>query len=291
MVGNIPPTDVQSIERLLAAAAKQLRAAGVDSPRREARLLLAHVMQTSQEEIFAGRLPPLIRQQALAFEAAVDRRRNREPLAYIVGRREFWSLDFAVGPGVLVPRPESELLVEQALKRFPDSKAPLRVLDLGTGSGCLLLSFLSERPEAQGLGVDLSETALAIARRNAATLGLSGRTSFQRGDWLENVFGGFDVILINPPYIAEAATGGLQPEVETYEPASALYGGADGLAAYRAIAPGLRERLTAGGHVFLEVGQGQAAAVSVLLSGQGLSVKGTVCDLAGIPRCVIAART
>ena len=283
-------SDIISHADMMAAAAKQLRAAAIESPRREARLLLAYVMNVSQEDIMAGRLPLATHKDALAYKVVVDRRRRREPLAYIVGRREFWSLDFAVGPGVLIPRPESELLVEQALKHFPDSNAPLRVLDLGTGSGCLLLSFLSERPNAQGLGVDLSEAALTIAEKNAASLGLSGRASFQRSDWLENVSGTFDVILINPPYIAETAIGGLQPEVATYEPASALYAGSDGLDAYRVIASSLRERMAAGGHAFLEVGQGQAPAVDALLSGQGLLVEGTVCDLAGIPRCVIAAR-
>jgi release factor glutamine methyltransferase len=276
---------------MLATAAKQLRAAGIDSPRREARLLLAHVMKISQEDILAGRLPPPTQQDALAFEAAVNRRQNREPLAYIVGRREFWSLDFAVGPGVLVPRPESELLIEQALKHFPDRNAPLCVLDLGTGSGCLLLSFLSERPNAQGLGVDVSGEALAIAERNAAALSLSDRARFERSDWFENVFGTFDVILINPPYVPETALDGLQPEVRTYEPVSALDGGADGLDAYRDIAASLKKRMAPGGYALFEVGQGQAPAVAALLSGQGLNVEGTVCDLAGIPRCVIAVLT
>ena len=284
-------TDELSVERILATAAARLRAAGVESPRREARLLLAHVLHARQEDIIAGRLPPISAENALAFEAVVSRREKREPLAYIVGHREFWSLDFAVGPGVLVPRPESELLIEEALKHFPDRDAPLRVLDLGTGSGCLLLSFLSERPNAQGLGIDLSQDALAVAGQNAATLQLSERAQFERGNWLENVFGAFDAILINPPYIPRAALDGLQPDVRSYEPQRALDGGPDGLNAYRDIAAGLKERMTAGGYAFFEVGQGQAPAVEALLSQQGLTVEGTVCDLAGIPRCVIAART
>ena len=284
-------TDELPAERILASAAARLRAAGVDSPRREARLLLAHVMNVRQEDIVAGRLPPLTQEQALGFEAAVNRREKREPLAYIVGRREFWSLDFALHPGVLVPRPESELLIEQALKHFPDRDAPLRVLDLGTGSGCLLLSFLSERPNAQGLGTDLSQDALTIAEQNAAALELSGRARFEQGNWLENVFGTFDVILVNPPYIPRAALDGLNPEVRAYEPRAALDGGPDGLGAYREIANGLKERMKGGGYAFFEVGQGQAPAVETLLLRQGLTVEGTVCDLAGIPRCVIAART
>jgi len=284
-------TDELPVEGLLVSAAARLRAAGIESPRREARLLLAHLLRVGQEDIVADRLPPVSAENALAFEAVVSRRERHEPLAYIVGCREFWSLDFAVGPGVLVPRPESELLIEQALKHFPDRDAPLRVLDLGTGSGCLLLSFLSERPNAQGLGVDQSQYALVIAGQNAATLRLSNRVRFERSNWLENVFGAFDVILINPPYIPRAALDGLQPDVRSFEPLWALDGGPDGLDAYREIASGLKERMTAGGCAFFELGQGQAAAVEILLSRQGLIVEGTVCDLAGIPRCVIAART
>jgi len=266
-----------------------LRAAGVDSPRREARLLFAHVLGVSQEDIVAERLPPVTSNEASAFETVLKRREAREPLAYIVGRREFWSLDFAVGPGVLVPRPESELLIEQALKHFPDRNAHLRVLDLGTGSGCLLLSFLSERPQAIGVGVDISEAALAVAQRNAEALKLSDRARFLRSDWLENVSGAFDVILINPPYIPQTVLADLQPEVRTYEPVSALDGGPGGIDAYRDIATGLKGRMTGGGYAFFEIGQGQAEAVESLLAASALRVAGTVCDLAGIPRCVIAA--
>jgi release factor glutamine methyltransferase len=192
---------------------------------------------------------------------------------------------------VLVPRPESEILIEQALKHFPDRNARLRVLDLGTGSGCLLLSFLSERPNAEGLGVDLSEAALAIAGRNAEALKLSYRARFLRSDWLEKMSGAFDVILINPPYIPQTNLADLQPEVRAHEPMSALDGGLDGLNAYRQIALGLEGRMANGARAFFEIGQGQAEAVESLLSADGLRITGTVCDLAGIPRCVIAART
>ena len=213
-------------------------------------------------------------------------RAAREPLAYIIGRREFWSLDFEVGPGVLVPRPESEIMVEEALKRFPIVDAPLRVVDLGTGSGCLLLAFLSERPKAEGLGVDISEEALVLAMRNAANLGLDKRARFLRGDWMGALSGLWDVIFINPPYILEGDLDGLDPEVGRYEPRGALDGGPDGLYAYRRIAAALRPRLAPEGRAFLEIGQGQAGAVERLLSEKGLSVEGTVCDLAGIPRCL-----
>ena len=282
---------VSSVDRVLADSAARLRAAGIESPRREARLLLAHALKVRQEDIVAGRLPPLTPGEAQTFEALLNRREAREPLAYILGHREFWSLEFTVRPGVLVPRPESELLVEQALKSFPDRDAPLRVLDLGTGSGCLLLAFLSERPNAHGLGIDISPAALNIAQENAAQLGLLQRAQFAVSNWLENVPGAFDVILVNPPYIAEDALNDLQPEVQAYEPRSALDGGPDGLDPYRDIALGMKEHMAVGGRAFFEVGQGQAEAVASLLGQAGLAIEGTVCDLAGIPRCVIAART
>jgi release factor glutamine methyltransferase len=272
---------------ILTGATERLRAAGVESPRREARLLLAHVLGIRPEEIVSGRFSLQVRQFRSRFEAVLARRAQREPLAYIIGRREFWSLDFEVGPGVLIPRPESEIMVEEALKRFADIDAPLRVLDLGTGSGCLLLAFLSERLRAQGLGVDISEEALAIARRNAARLGLDGRTQFLRNDWTSALSGTWEVIFLNPPYIIEGDLDGLEPEVSRYEPRAALDGGPDGLCAYRRIAGLLRPRLAAEGRVFLEVGQGQAGPVERIFSEKGMDIEGTVYDLAGIPRCLV----
>ena len=272
---------------ILLSAADRLRAAGVESPRREARLLLAHVLGLRQEEIVSGKFSLQGVQFRNRFEAALARRVAREPLAYIIGRREFWSLDFEVGPGVLIPRPESEIMVEEALKRFSMADAPLRVLDLGTGSGCLLLAFLSERAEAEGLGVDISEEALGIAKRNAARLGLDGRTQFLRNDWMSALSETWEVIFINPPYIIEGELDGLEPEVSRYEPRTALDGGPDGLCAYRRIAASLRPRLAPGGRVFLEVGQGQARPVERIFSEKGLNVEGTVFDLAGIPRCLV----
>ena len=180
-------------------AALRLRDAGVDSPRTEARLLLAHAMGVSKEDIISGARPD---DAALArFRAAIERRSAREPFAYIVGRREFFSLDFVVGPGVLIPRPDSEMLIEDALRRFPRADETLRVLDLGTGSGCLLLAFLSERPNAEGVGIDRPELALGFARRNAERLGLAERARFLRGNWGESLNARFDLIFVNPPYV------------------------------------------------------------------------------------------
>jgi release factor glutamine methyltransferase len=276
-----------SADALLSSAAARLGVAGVESPRREARLLLAHVLGVRQEDIVTGRFAPLSDESAARFEAILARRVAREPLAYITGSREFWSLNFAVGPGVLVPRPESEILIEEALRRFPDRDAPLRVLDLGTGSGALLLAFLSERTSATGMGIDISREALAFAQRNATALGLESRARFVRGDWTENLSGTFDAIFINPPYIATGEFEGLAPEIG-YEPLTSLDGGDDGLNAYRRIAARLGRTLSPQSLVFFELGQGQATSVEAILAENGLAADGTVCDLLGIPRCLVA---
>ena len=280
---------VSDLSVALAEATARLRAAGVESPRKEARLLLAHTLGAEMLDIVAGTLPPLSPSELSCFEANVQRRAMREPLAYIVGFREFWSLRFAVEPAVLIPRPESESLIEEALRRFPDRNAPLRVADLGTGSGCLLLAFLSERPNAQGLGIDASHEALAIAACNAQALGMAPRTQFLRGNWADSLSGSFDTIFVNPPYIPSDTIHGLAPEVARYEPRLALDGGNDGLEAYRAVIGSLKGRISQGGSAFFELGQGQAPAVQTILEENGFSVLGTVSDLAGICRCLVGA--
>jgi release factor glutamine methyltransferase len=273
--------------KILGQAAERLRAARIESPQLEARLLLAHVTGESQEEIIAGRIVPDA--AALArFTAALARRETHEPLAYILGKREFWSLDFAVGPGVLIPRPESETLVEAALREFPVREAPLRVLDLGTGSGCLLIAFLKERPQATGIGVDISTEALSWATKNVQAHGLSDRAKLIRGYWTEGIEGRFDVILCNPPYIEDADLASLEPEITRHEPNSALAGGRDGLAAYRQIAPQIRHHLALNGKAFTEVGKGQAADVAAIFRENALDVLSIVPDLAQVPRCVVA---
>ncbi len=270
---------------ILDEAALRLRNAGVDSPRSEARLLLAHAMGVRQENIISGERPD---DAALArFRAAVERRSAREPFAYIVGRREFFSLDFAVGPGVLIPRPESEMLVEEALRRFARADETLRVLDLGTGSGCLLLTFLMERRNAYGVGIDRSDIALGFARRNAEQLGLARRARFLRGNWGESLRARFDLIFVNPPYVKRSDIPTLAPEVAVHEPATALDGGKDGLEAYRQIAPALRELLSPSGCAFVEIGEGQAEAVAAIFTNADLAIDGTVTDLARIHRCLV----
>ena len=261
-------------------AARCLADAGVEQPRREARLLAAHVMGEP-----AAAMPDLARPvERAAFAAVVARRAAREPLALITGRRGFWTLELEVSADTLVPRPDSETLVEAALAHAPAAE---RVLDLGTGTGCLLLAVLASCPGAFGVGVDVSLAACRLAARNAAANGLAGRCAFLAGDWAAALRGRFDVILCNPPYIESAALAGLMPEVRLFEPARALDGGAGGLDAYRRLLPTLGDLLAAGGVAVLEVGAGQDAAVERLAAQAGLVHLGTRADLAGVARAVV----
>ncbi len=211
-----------------------------------------------------------------------------EPLSRVLGRREFWGLDFALSNETFDPRPESETIIEAVLARVCDQLSPFRFLDLGTGTGCLLLALLSEFPAATGFGVDLSEAAAATARRNAETLGLAGRACFFVGDWSGALAQRFDVIVANPPYIATAALAELPDEVSGYDPRRALEGGEDGLAAYRSIAAHLPGLLAPSAMFVAEVGAGQAAAVAAILKDCGLTLEAIDRDLAGIERCVVA---
>jgi release factor glutamine methyltransferase len=223
------------------------------------------------------------------FEALLARRCAREPLALILGRREFWSLDFAVSADTLIPRPESETLVESALAAFPDRDKPRAILDLGTGTGCLLLAALHEFPRAFGVGVDRSAAAAGLAARNAAALGLAGRAAFLCADWDTPLAGRFDLVLCNPPYIPTSDIDGLMPEVARYEPRSALDGGTDGLNGYRRVFTSLSCRLTEGGVAILELGQGQAESVAGLAQAAGLAAEARA-DLLGITRALVLRR-
>ena len=269
---------------LLNAAAAKLADAGIESARLDARLLLAYAMGVTPDTLALSN--PEVRNEKL-FAQLLDRRIAREPVAYITGEKEFWSLNFAVGPGVLVPRPETELLIEQMLAHF-SKDAELDILDLGTGSGCLLVAALKEFPKAYGTGVDSSPQALKWARQNAESLGVLSRADLRLSDWPKS--GAFDVILSNPPYIPTRDIAALAPEVRN-EPLQALDGGPDGLDAYRTLAKLAPSLLKPGGWLFWEIGLGQAQAVPELLAEQGLLVEAVVPDLAGIPRCVAARRT
>ncbi|MFW5834802.1 MAG: peptide chain release factor N(5)-glutamine methyltransferase, partial [Pseudomonadota bacterium] len=236
--------------------------------RREARLLVAHATgldRLRQAADPAAPIPPEACAQALDL---AERRARGAPLAYLLGQREFFGLEFAVGPGVLVPRPDSEVLVEAALAHLPPDR-PARIVDLGTGSGCLLLAVLAERPLAYGLGVDRSAAALGYARLNAHRLGLADRAGFVQGDWWQALGGRFDVVLANPPYIRSAEIDGLMPEVRDHEPREALDGGSDGLADYRRLLAGLPDHLADGGCALFEIGYDQGADLLALARAAG----------------------
>ena len=265
----------------LADSASRLTAVS-DTPRLDAELLMAHALGTTREQLLLRHLDDPAPD---TFAALIERRLLHEPIAYITGTRDFWTIRLTVGPGVLIPRPDSETLIEAAVEHLPDIGAPLRILDLGTGPGTLLLAALAHWPEAHGLGVDASPEALDYARRNAELLNLADRASFRLGDWAEGVAGDFDLILCNPPYIAVSES--LPAEVREHEPGAALFAGADGLDDYRVIATQLPRLIAPGGMAAIEIGVTQADAVSALLTAQGLKVA-IRRDLAGRDRCVIA---
>jgi release factor glutamine methyltransferase len=267
------------VREALAAASSRLNGTS-DTPRLDAELLMAHALGVERDAML------LHRQQIEApasFQGLVERRLAHEPVAYITGRRAFWTIELEVGPGVLIPRPDSETLIEAALAAF-GGVGPATLLDLGTGPGTLLLAALAQWPDAHGVGVDCSPDALAFARRNAQRLGTSGRASFVQGDWTAGLDARFDLILCNPPYVEHGAQ--LPAEVARWEPAQALYAGTDGLDAFGRLAPKLPPRLAPGGLACVEIGAGQAAAAAGIFAAEGFAVA-TRDDLNGIPRCLI----
>jgi release factor glutamine methyltransferase len=285
---TVPVTVRGAVDR----AGSSLAEAGIPVARLEARLLVGHALGVGTETLVGEPERPLTADQQSRLEGLLKRRLWREPLAYILGNREFWSLPFRVSADTLVPRPESETLVEAALAWVGErraSAAELRILDLGTGSGCLLLALLSELPRAFWVGVDLSAATLAIARDNAEALGLGRRAAFVVGDWGDALAGGFDLVVANPPYVPDALLATLAPEIIRFEPRLALAGGADGLAAYRTIVPQLPRLLSPRGAAFVEVGAGQATRVAAMLAGHGLNHVDVKTDLAGIGRCLQAS--
>ena len=282
---SCPPGE--SVGAFLCQAGQVLRAAAIENPRLEARLLLGHAMGTTSEALLREPRAPVPPEAAARFRAAVDARLRATPVAHILGSQGFWTLDLAVSPATLIPRPDSETIVEAALEAFPDPGAPLRVLDLGTGTGCLLLAVLAERPRAFGIGVDLVPEAAALSAANARRNGLEGRAAFLAGNWTEALSGRFDLVLSNPPYIESAAIAGLMPEVARHEPRSALDGGADGLDAYRHLAAILPGLLAPGGAAVLELGAGQSRAVEGLADAAGLVPAGCRKDLGGIERALV----
>ncbi|HXF54758.1 MAG TPA: peptide chain release factor N(5)-glutamine methyltransferase [Hyphomicrobiaceae bacterium] len=285
------PLTALTIGEAIRDVADALGQTGVESPAREARLLVAAAIGEAPLALLAEPHRPLMREAAAALAAMLARRTAREPISRILGRRGFYGRDFEISPDVLDPRPETETLVDAALSIAAEEgwrDTPIRILDIGTGSGCLLVTLLAELPLATGLGTDISAAALSVARANARRHGVAGRARWQQARALAGVSGLFDLVLSNPPYIATGDIGLLEPEVRLHDPWIALDGGSDGLKVYREILTGLSDA-TVDGWVLFEVGAGQAGPVTELirkaLSGRHCLIR-TSCDLAGQIRCV-----
>ncbi|HXQ46597.1 MAG TPA: peptide chain release factor N(5)-glutamine methyltransferase [Caulobacteraceae bacterium] len=272
------------------AARDRLKAGGIEGPVIDARILVEAAAGASRADILADPRRPLSDDQAASLDGYIARRLAREPVSQILGRKGFWTIMLKVTPDVLTPRPETETLVEFVLRDLPAGR-PFNLLDLGVGSGAILLAILAERPAGKGLGVDVSEEALAVARENAANLGLSGRVVLLRGDWTAGLGdAGFDLVVSNPPYVRTSDIATLAPEVRDHEPRLALDGGPDGLAIYRHLAPEIIRVLKPGGRFAVEVGHDQAAAVEGLLRDAGAADVATVRDLADHDRAVAGRR-
>lgn len=285
--------EAASYDALLRDTAVALTAAGIDNVRFEARLLLSHATGLTIEQLISRGPDAAPAAAAATLRELTARRVRREPMAYILGEREFWGLPFKVSPAVLIPRPDSETVIETVLDLLPDRSRKLRILDLGLGSGCLLLTLLREYPQATGVGIDASEAALAIAQTNAEALGVAPRARLSTGDWRQagwsdRLEGPFDLLVSNPPYIESAAVNGLMPEVAAHEPRLALDGGADGFAAYRIIGAQAPRLVVPGGWAVVEAGEGQAPDIAALFGAAGLTPKPPRQDLGGIARVVPA---
>ena len=276
-----------TIASAVAHTADMLRAARVDAAPREARLLVAHALESDVAVTIGYGERLLTRIQRDRLRRALGRRARREPMAHITGRREFWSLDFEVCRDVMTPRPESETLVEAALERIAEGTRAPRILDLGTGSGCLLLALLHEFPAATGIGIDVCEKAVTVARSNARRLGLDRRAAFVVGDWSDALHATFNIVVANPPYICRGEAQALAPEVSVHEPMVALDGDADGAGAYRELAPQLAQLLGTDGLAVVEIGAGQVRKASAIFETSGMRVDQVRRDLAGTERCLV----
>jgi len=289
-----------TVKAILLDGENKLKKAGIETARLDARVLAAFVLETDRTGLFVHSDRVVTDDQRADFDRLIARRLNREPVAHLTGAREFWSLPFVVTPDTLVPRPDSETVVEAALEYISNKNAVQHVLDLGTGTGCLLLSVLSEMPEATGLGMDANSGAVETARLNAEILSLLGRARFVVDDWTKTGWAGriqqaanmdvpgFDVIVTNPPYIASVEIGDLAPEVARFDPLLALDGGPDGLEPYRIIAQETGSLLRPGGVFICEIGQGQETDVAGILQENGLQVVEIKKDLSGVPRVIVA---
>ena len=279
-----------TLRQVAAAGAQALNAAGIEGALLDAKLLLEQVIGGDRLTLTRDAERILMSSEMVAYSKLIDQRREGKPVSRIIGRKEFWSLQFEISDSVLDPRPDSETLISAALTQLPIEKKNYKIADFGTGSGCLLLAILMERPGAWGLGVDYSYSSVRQARVNALNLDLYDRAQFVVGDWGEALSGSFDLILMNPPYIASSEVRKLSPEVRDHDPRLSLDGGEDGLCAYRVVAPQLRWLLKQEGCAVLECGFRQASQVGEILNSAGLRVFKTHRDLAGIDRCLSVAK-
>ncbi|WP_230530081.1 peptide chain release factor N(5)-glutamine methyltransferase [Microvirga roseola] len=283
---SAPPTHSQALRDLRQTLAQ----AGFETAALDARLLLLSATGIAATDLVIRPDEPLTPGQAATLADFVRRRLAHEPVARIIGEREFWGLPFALSPETLVPRPDTETVVETTLKLLPDRQAPLRLVDFGTGSGCLLVALLHELPQATGLGIDLSFGALVTARRNAHANGVGERSRFAVSRWAEAVRGPFDLIVSNPPYIASDVIPTLDREVREHDPLLALDGGPDGLAPYRILLREARRLLVSGGLMALEIGYDQGEALKALAEAESLEILDLAHDLSGHPRCIALRR-
>jgi release factor glutamine methyltransferase len=281
-----PLTRAQALRNLR----RTLTEAGFETAALDARLLLLSALNVPAMELITGSDIPLTAEEAERIADATRRRLAHEPVARIVGEREFWGLPFALSPETLVPRPDTETVVETALDLLPDRQAPLLMADFGTGSGCLLVALLHELPRATGLGVDLSPGALETARRNAWRNGVGERSLFALSHWADAISGRFDLIVSNPPYIASPVIPTLDREVREHDPQLALDGGPDGLEPYRILLGETWRLLIPGGLLVVEIGYDQADDLTALAAAQGLEILKVASDLSNNPRCVAMRR-
>jgi release factor glutamine methyltransferase len=278
-----------TLDDIYRSAVARFRNAELPTPELDARWLLADVAKLSARDIVLRARDRVSATTAIAFEASVARRLSGEPVDRILGSREFWSLNFHLNAATLSPRPDTETLVEACLGALPDRTLPWRLLDLGTGTGAILIALLHELPNAFGVGVDLAPEAVTQASRNAEANHVGERATFVSGDWGKGLTGPFDLIAANPPYIPAADVDDLAPEVRKHDPMLALVGGADGLEAYRAIAADAPRLLTPGGILAFELGIGQEAEVATIVAAAGLVLAGPARpDLGGVPRALLA---
>ena len=281
-------TPASTIGAIYQQLSDELAAAGIEEPRLEARMLMSFAAGLEQSRIIGYPEDEIAADTAAKLNNLAERRKTGEPIAYITGQKEFWSLNFKVSEETLIPRPDSETLIEAVLAKLPDKSASPRILDLGTGSGCLLMALLSELPNATGLGVDINPETCEIARENAEQFGLTSRAKIKTNDWMTGLDGEFDIIISNPPYIVESEIAALEPDVKKFEPHLALSGGADGLSAYRLIAAQCRAHLPPNGLLAVECGMGQVTDIKGIFEKNNLMVKNVHKDIANVERCILA---